>query len=429
MPKDKVIVGLDIGSSKICVIIATVPEDDKVNVIGVSSVPSRGLRKGQIVDIEEAVASITECLEAAERMAGYSVGNALVSVSGTHIECQNSKGVVAVAQPHGEIDISDVRRVVDAARAISLSSSREIIHVIPRHFTIDSQSGIKDPIGMTGVRLEVETHIVTGATTALRNLAKSVAEVGISVDDLVFSGIASSEAVLTETEKELGVILVDIGGGTTDISMYVDGSLAYSSVLPVGARNITNDLAIGLRVSLEAAEKIKLALSQKTKYAVEPEDETVEIEKERDKKKEDLLDISDLAIEDEVKRVSRKTLVDGIIKPRLTEIINMVKLEVQKSGLGGLSPAGVVVTGGGAETIGILDLVKHEMAMPARIGLPTGAIGLIDEVSGPAYATSLGLVLYGARTESQESRKPMVGMIEIKGIVAKGVDWVRSLLP
>ncbi len=429
MPKDKVIVGLDIGSSKICAIIATVPPEEKVNVIGVASVPSRGLRKGQIVDIEEAVSAITECLESAERMAGYSVGSAIISVSGTHIECQNSKGVVAVSQPHGEIDMDDVKRVIDAAKAISLSSSREIIHVIPRHFTIDSQAGIKDPVGMTGVRLEVETHIVTGATTSLRNLAKSVAEVGIGADDLVYSGIASSEAVLTETEKELGVVCVDIGGGTTDITMFVDGSLAYSSVLPVGAKNITNDLAIGLRISLESAEKIKLALSQKVKFAVEADD-AIDVEKlAKDKKRDDTLDLSDLGLEDEVKTVSRKTLVDGIIKPRMTEIINMIKLEIQKSGLGGLLPAGVVVTGGGAETAGILDIFKRELAMPARVGLPTGATGLIDEISGPAYSTCLGLVLYGAKTENAEGRKQMVGMVEIKGVVGKGVDWIKSFLP
>ena len=429
MPKDKVIVGVDIGSSKICAIIATVPPDEKVNVIGVSSIPSRGMRKGQIVDIEEAVAAITECLDSAERMAGYSVGSAIISVSGTHIECQNSKGVVAVSEPHGEIDMDDVKRVIDAAKAISLSSSREIIHVIPRHFTIDSQAGIKDPVGMTGVRLEVETHIVTGATTSLRNLAKSVAEVGIGVDDLVYSGIASSEAVLTETEKELGVVLVDIGGGTIDITMFVDGSLAYSSVLPVGAKNITNDLAIGLRISLESAEKIKIALSQKVKFAVEADD-AVNIDKlSKDKKKDDTLDLSDLGLDDDVKTVSRKTLVDGIIKPRMTEIINMIKLEVQKSGLAGLLPAGVVVTGGGAETAGILDLFKRELAMPARVGLPSGATGLIDEISGPAYSTCLGLVLYGAKTENAEGRKQMVGMVEIKGLVGKGVDWVKSFLP
>ena len=221
MSKDKVVVGIDIGSSKITTVIASVDNISPVNIIGVSTVPSRGLRKGQVVDIDESVSSITQSVEAAERMAGYSVGSAFVSVDGTHIESQNSKGVVAISDPSGEITQDDVLRVIEAARAISLPSSREILHVIPRYFVVDSQSGIKDPLGMTGVRMEVETHIVTGATTALRNIAKCISQVGIDVEGMVFSGLASSYAVLTDTERELGVILVDFGGGTTDLCIFV----------------------------------------------------------------------------------------------------------------------------------------------------------------------------------------------------------------
>src|SRR3989304_3214559 len=243
MPKDKVVVGIDIGSSKVGTVVATLGEDYTPNIIGVASYPAKGLRKGQVVDIDEAVHSIAQSVEAAERMAGYSIGTAFVSVDGSHVESQNSKGVVAVSDQSGEISPEAVTRVVEAARAISLPSSREILHVIPRFFVVDSQSGIKDPLGMTGVRMEVETHIITGATTALRNIAKCVSQVGIDVVGLVFSGLAGSYSVLTDTEKELGVVLVDFGGGNTDISIFQDGAPAHCAVLPIGARNVTNDLA------------------------------------------------------------------------------------------------------------------------------------------------------------------------------------------
>ncbi|OGD86123.1 cell division protein FtsA [Candidatus Curtissbacteria bacterium RBG_16_39_7] len=426
MPKDKVIVGIDIASSKFSTVIATISPEGAPNVLGVATVGSRGIRKGQVVDIEDTVGAISECLEGSERMAGYSVGKAFVTVGGTHIQYQNSKGVVAVAEPQSEITQDDVRRVIEAARAISLPSSREIIHVIPRYFVVDSQSGIKDPVGMTGVRLEVETHIISGAATSLRNIAKCVQEIGVDVEGLVFSGLASAEAVLSETEKELGVILVDLGGGTTDICLYIEGSLAYSSVLPVGAKNITNDLAIGLRVSLETAEKIKLVLSQKPKLAVQPEEEAVL----KEEKEEDVLDIAALEVAEDIKKVSKKTLIEGIMKPRMKEILNMVKIDIQKSGFGGMTPAGLVLTGGGAETTGISELARHELAMPVRIGVPQGATGLIEEVTFPSYAATLGLVLYGAKAEvTEEQRLPIVGRVEIKGLVGKGVDWLKSLLP
>ena len=424
MQKDKIIVGIDVGSSKVTTIIAA-SEEERVNIIGVASYPSKGLRKGQVVDIDEAVSSITQSVEAAERMAGYSIGAAFVSVDGTHIESQNSKGVVAIGDPNGEISQDDILRVVEAARAISLPSTKEILHVIPRNFIVDSQAGVKDPIGMTGVRLEVETHIITGAATALRNIAKCVSQVGVDVEGMVFSGLASAYSTLTDTEKELGVILVDLGGGTTDVVVFTEGAPLYTSVLPVGARNITNDLAIGLRVSLESAEKIKLALSSPPTIAVEPDSEG----NVHDKKEADELDITSLGIEEDLRHVSKKTLVDGIMKPRLREILNMVKLEIQKSQAAGLTPSGVVLTGGGAATSGILELAKQELGMPTRVGLPQGATGLVEEVLSPAYAASLGLIHYGAQFQQEEVRLPLVGRIEIKNVVSKGLSLIKNLLP
>ena len=358
-------------------------------------------------------------------MAGYSVGTAFVSVDGTHIESQNSKGVVAVSNPQGEITVEDVDRVIEAARAISLPSSKEIIHVIPRFFTVDSQSGIKDPLGMNGVRLEVETNIITGETTALRNIAKCATQVGVDVEGMVFSGIAATYSVLNDTEKELGVILVDFGGGTTDICIFLDGAPAHCAVLPIGARNVTNDLAIGLRISLDSAEKIKLALSRPPKIAVEPDQNG----EPKDKKESDQLDVSGLSIEEDLKSVSKKTLTDGIIKPRLREIINMMKIEIQKAGFVGLTPSGVVLTGGGAQTAGIVDIAKQELGMPVRIGVPQGVTGMVDEIAYSSYAASVGLVIYGSTFEQEDVRLPLVGRVEVKNIFNKGISFVKSLLP
>lgn len=435
MARDKILVGLDIGTSKIATLIGSIGLDSHLNIIGVSVVSSRGIRKGQVVDIEEATRAITESLESAERMAGYSVSKAYVSVGGSHITCQNSHGVVAVAEPDKEIVKTDVDRVIEAAKAVSLPSSREILHVLPRGFMVDSQEGVKDPVGMTGVRLEVDTHLITGGVTADRNLAKCVSEVGVDVEALVFGGLASSRAVLTETEKELGVVLVDIGAGTTDICLYLEGSLAFSSVIPVGAKNITNDLAIGLRVSLESAEKIKLALGQKQKEMI-----TLEPKEEKGlpagRQGEDEIDLSFLKLPEEVNKVSKRTLVDGIIKPRLNEIFAMVGLEIKKSGFGGLTPGGIILTGGGAQTIGIAEAAKRNLAMPVRIGLPLDLSGLVDEIQNPSFAASVGLLQFGAENEaiikrisSFSSMGGLVGKLPLRGAAGKIIDLVKSFLP
>ncbi len=420
MPKVQLISAIDIGTTKITTVIASVsPDAEKINVIGVSNEPAKGLRKSQIVDIDETIESITQSVEAAERMAGYSISSALASISGIHIESLNSKGVVAVAEPEGEINENDVVRVIEAARAVSLPSSREVLHVIPRDFKVDSQEGVKDPVGMSGVRLEAEAHLVSGSSTAMRNISKCIAEIGIEVDSLVFSGLASAEAVLTATEKELGVVLVDLGGGSASIAIFVDGALSYSSVLPIGAKNITNDLAIGLRVSLESAEKIKLALSQKN-----------------DDADSDELDVKKLNLNEEVGKLSKKTLVEGIIRPRLNEIFSLIGDEIKKSGFGGATPAGVVVTGGGALTVGLSSACKRSLSLPVRLGYPKGLSGLVDEIKSPAFATAWGLIEYGIKNakgvKSDSSMKAMsklLGKIPVKGVFDKAVKLVKSFLP
>lgn len=432
MAKDKIICGVDVGSSKIATLIASVDENGKINLIGVSSTVSRGVKKTQVVDIEEAVGAITESVEAAERMAGYSISQAFVSLGGPQIESVNQHAVVAVSEPEGEIKESDIQRVNDAARAIPLPSSREILHVIPRTFTVDGQEGIKDPIGMTGVRLETETHIITGSTTSMRNLVKCISQVGIDVNELVFSGIASAIAVVTDTEKELGVVVVDIGGETTDVVIFIDGSVAYSSVVPIGARHITSDMAVGLRVSLESAEKIKLSLSKEpNRPALAARIEEEGKSSLAKKKEEEAIDVNALGITEDVQKISRKAVVDGIIKPRLQEIFKYVGKEIKKSGFGTQVPSGLVICGGGGQTVGVLDQAKYVLGFPARLGQIEGLAGLIEEIDSPAFATAAGLILYGSTQGSQNQMHIPVlsGSLPIRGAIQKGIDLVKSFLP
>jgi cell division protein FtsA len=419
MTKNKIIAGIELGSSKSVTIVAQVTTDEMyqetINIIGVSQVPSKGVKKGQIVNIEESVESAISSIEAAERMAGHNIDSAFVSLGGAHISSQNSHGVVAVSGPNGEIVSSDVDRVIEAASAISLPTSREIVHVLPREFVVDGESGVKDPIGMSGVRLEVETHVVTASSAALKNLTKSLGESGVKIDDIVFSGLASSFSVLTETEKELGCVLIDIGAGTTSVVAYVDGSLAYSGVIPVGAKNVTNDIAIGLRVSLDTAEKIKLSLSN-TKANKDQKDE---------------VDLSSLGIT-ELSKVSKKTLVEGIIRPRLNEIFTMVRLELEKEKIINRIPSGAVVTGGGAKTIGLIDSAKRMLSVPVRLGLPTGVSGLIDDVIDPMFSVPVGLLLYGAKQDVQETnglKFPVKLNFKGVGFLHNIIQSIKDLLP
>lgn len=433
MARDHIVSGIDIGTSKITTLIATLSEEGDAQVIGVSTVASKGLRKGQIVNIEEATAAISQSLESAERMAGTSVAKAFLSVGGNHIASQNSHGVVAVAEPDREITESDVSRVIEAAKAVSLPSSREILHVLPRGYIVDSQEGIVDPIGMTGIRLEVDTHLVTGGATAVRNLRKCVEELGVEVNGMVFGGLAAAEASISETEKELGVVLIDIGGGTTDVAIYVEGALSYSSVIPIGAINITKDLAAGLRVSLETAEKVKLLLGQTPKLPAVSQEE--EKSKSSRNDKTDELDVTSLGFPEELRVLSRRTLVEGIIKPRLNEIFTMVALELKRSGFGGMTPSGVVITGGGAQTVGAVEAARRNLAMPVHIGVPKRMSGLIDEITTSAFTASVGLLLYGGKMEKVTNGSFFSGFgkmgdkVQIKGIAGKILDLVKSFMP
>lgn len=425
MNKNKIVAGIELGSSKVTTIISQVQVnpttfESSVNVVGVSSCESKGIKKGQIVDIEEATEAIISSVEAAERMAGYSLESAFVALGGAHLHSQNSHGVVAVADPEGEIIAEDVDRAIEAASAISLPQSREVIHVLPRDFIVDGEAGVKDPVGMSGVRLEVETHIVTAATAAIKNIQKALGEVGVEISGMVYSGLAASEAVLSSTEKELGCVLVDFGGGTTSVAVYIDGALSYSGVIPIGSKNVTNDLAIGLRVSLESAEKIKIALSEDAKRKSK-----LKVTEEVDQ-----IDLSELGIT-EAKRVSKKTLIEGIIRPRLNEIFTMVKIELERAGIANRIPSGVIITGGGAEIVGVEDSAKRMLSLPVRIGSPRGVTGLIDDIISPSFATPVGLVLYGAKQEPKEKLTGFGKKFKLPstGIAGKLFDSIRNLLP
>jgi cell division protein FtsA len=421
MTKLRIIAGIELGSNKIATLISQVATDPvtmetSVNIMGAASSTSRGIKKGQIVDIEEAVEAIISSVEAAERMAGYNLESAYIALGGAHIHSQNSHGVVAISEPNGEINQNDVDRAVEAASAISMPVSREIVHVMPREYVVDGEAGVRDPVGMSGVRLEVDTHIVSAGSSAIKNVKKAVNEVGIQIDDLVFSGIASAEAVLSSTEKELGCVLIDIGGGTTSIAVYTEGALSYSGVIPVGAKNVTNDLAIGLRVSLETAEKIKLALSDKKR-----------------KDESDEMDLIGLGVT-EVTKISKKTLLEGIIRPRLNEIFTMVRIELEKEGLANRIPSGAVITGGGAETAGAIESAKRMLSLPVRLGIPKGVGGLVDDVMNPAFSTCVGLLLFGAKEAPQDGdltrfTKKIKLPVGASGIFGKIITSIKDLLP
>ncbi|MBU4078594.1 cell division protein FtsA [Patescibacteria group bacterium] len=420
MNKAKIIAGIELGSSKITTLVAQVVSDqitfeNSINIVGAASSESKGIKKGQIVNIEEATEAIISSVEAAERMAGYNLDRAYIAIGGAHIHSQNSHGVVAVSDPSGEISADDVSRVIEAASAISLPQSREIIHILPREFIVDGEAGAKDPLGMSGIRLEVDTHIITASNAAIKNIRKAVNEVGIEIEGLVYSGLSASEAVLSSTEKELGCVLIDIGGGTTSMAAFVEGALSYSSVIPIGAKNVTNDLAIGLRVSLESSEKIKIMLSEATKLKKPDGDE---------------VDLTDLDLP-EVRKISKKTLVEGIIKPRLNEIFSIVRMELEKENLNGRIPSGAIITGGGAETAGCLESAKRTLSLPVRIGKPQGIGGLIDDIMTPAYATVVGLIMYGTENLTNEHLTSFTKKIKLptKGIAGKFFNFIKDLLP
>lgn len=399
MSSRKIVTGLDIGTTKICTIIAEVTSNEEFEIIGIGFSPSKGLKKGIVVDIDKASNAIRDSINKAQIMAGIEVNSAFIGIAGSHITSINNHGVVAVSGDEKEITRNDIDRVMEAAQIISLPAEEEIIHVIPREFIVDGYKGIKDPLGMSGVRLEVETHIVKGSSTSIQNLVKSVIRAGIEVNDIVLEPLASSKSVLTEDEKELGVILVDIGGGTTDIVVFHEGSIVATYVLPVGGNHVTHDIAIGLRTPISEAEKIKVNYGTTLlEESDEEEDYYIEV----------------LSASGENKREIPRRLLTNVIEPRTKEMYEMINRQIYSAGPKDLTPAGVVLTGGASLLDGSTDLAEDVFDLPVRLGKPDYVYGLSDVIDDPLYknkdgkipkaifSTVIGLIEYGLENEPTE---------------------------
>ena len=410
MEREAVLVGIDVGTTKVVALIGEVSRDGSITIIGKGPVPSAGLKKGVVVNIDQTVHSIATAVEHAERLSGWKIDRAFVGVGGQHVESQNSRGAVAVSGHNREITREDVNRATEVARAVSIPSNREVLHVLPRGFIVDGQEGVKDPLGMSAIRLEVETHIVTAAATAVQNLTKCVLAAGVKIDELVASSLASAEAVLTETEKELGVAVADIGAGTIDIALYAEGSPFHTAVLPVGGNNVTNDIAIGIKTSLQVAEELKVRHGTAHLGSID-EDEAISVA---------------VLGEDAGRTVSRLE-VCRIIEARMREVFELVRAEIEGAGQG-MMPAGIILTGGGAQLAGVSELGRDVLQMPVRIAAPAGVGGLVDNLLTPVYSTAVGLLTWGAATVTAheptryESAPALGGLGRIR-------DAIRSIFP
>ncbi|MBI2849056.1 MAG: cell division protein FtsA [Chloroflexi bacterium] len=411
MAKDNVITAIDVGTTKVCTLVGEINRDDEVQIIGVGTAASRGLRKGMVVDIDETVEAIRESVEAAERSGGHKIVSAHVGIAGGHISSVNNRGVVATSRSDRVITPEDVSRAMDSARTVNIPSNREIIHVIPRSYTIDGQEGVRNPLGMYGFRLDLEAHIVTGAVTSIQNLTKCIQKVGIEVAGMVLQPIASSEAILTEEEKELGVIIADMGGGTTDIGVFIEGAIWHTAVLPVAGYHISNDIAIGLRTPFAVAEDIKGQHGHALPDSVDAEEK---------------IDIATFGANGH-RSVSVRQLSE-IIHARVEEILGMILVEIKRCGYDGLLPAGLVLTGGTANLHGMEALARDVTQLPVRIGRPNALQGLVDSLNDPAYATSVGLLLWGMRNEATNNRPRHYGQ-HFGTAYRRLIDWLKELLP
>jgi len=405
---ENVIVGIDVGTTKVCTLIGQMSGGLMPRIIGVGVVPSRGIRKGMIVNVHEATEAIARSVDKAERTAGIQVEQAYVSLSGDHITGVNSRGVVAISRGERGIVVSDIERALDAAQAIAIPHNQEVLHVIPRNYNIDGQDGIREPLGMHGFRLEVEAHIITGASSAIQNLTKCINALDTEAEELVLNPLAAGEAALTPTEREMGVVLADIGGGTTDISIFIEGSVWHTVILPIGGHHLTNDIAVGLRAPYATAEEIKKKSGHALPSSI-AEDE--------------MLDIAAFG-EQARQQVPRRFLAE-IIEARTVEILELIMKEVKRSGYDGLLPAGLVLCGGTADLSGIQELGRETLGLPVRVGAPRGLRGLVDVLNDPAYTTSVGLLLWGLRRES--ALRPRKGKTNT---TRKIMDWLRrAFLP
>ena len=403
---NSLIVGLDIGTSKVVAIVGEITLEGDIDIIGIGTQPSRGLKKGVVVNIESTVQSIQRAVEEAELMAGCQIRSFYAGIAGSHIRSINSHGIVAIKEK--EVTAADVARVIDAAKAVAIPADQRIIHVLPQEFVIDNSEGIRDPISMSGVRLEAKVHLVTGAMSAAQNIIKCVRRCGLEVDDIILEQLAASAAVLTDDEKELGVCLVDIGGGTTDIAVFSDGAIRHTAVIPIAGDQVTNDIAVALRTPTQYANEIKI------KYAcalrqLAAEDETIEVPSVGDR---------------EPRTLARQTLAE-VVEPRYEELLGLVQAELRRSGFEEICAAGVVLTGGSSKMEGAIELAEEIFHMPVRLGYPQHISGLVDVVRNPIHSTGVGLLLFGNRQQSALSSYQLDEYSEA-GIWSRMKSWFQG---
>ena len=402
----KLLVGLDIGTSKVVTIVGEISPENVLEVIGIGSNPSRGLKRGVVVNIESTVQSIQRAIEEAELMAGCEIHTVYSGIAGSHVRSLNSHGIVAIRDK--EVSASDVDRVIDAARAVAIPADQKVLHVLPQEFLIDSQEGIREPIGMSGVRLEAKVHLVTGAVSAAQNIVKCIQRCGLDVEDVVLEQLASSHAVLTEDEKELGICLVDMGGGTTDIAVFCGGAIQHTAVIPIAGDQVTNDIAVSLRTPTQYAEEIKIkyacALSQLANV-----DETIEVPSVGDRPP---------------RRLARQTHAE-VVEPRYEELFSLVRDELRRSGFEELIAAGIVLTGGCAKMEGAIELAEEIFHVPVRLGVPQYVGGLSDVVRNPIHATGVGLLLYGKETVQARADRS-VANVGMPGVFERMKNWFQG---
>jgi len=405
--QNRIIVGLDIGTSKVVALVAEVDADGQIEIIGMGSHPSRGMKKGVVVNIESTVQSVQRAIEEAELMAGCQIDSVYVGIAGSHVRSLNSHGIVAIKD--GEVIEADLERVLDAAQAVAIPADQKILHILPQEYVIDNQEGIREPLGMSGVRLEAKVHLVTCAVNAAQNIEKCIKRCGLSVDEVILEQVASSYSVLTDDERELGVCMVDIGGGTSDIAIFTEGSIRYTGVIPIAGDQVTNDIAMALRTPTQYAEEIKIkyacALTQ-----LASADETIKVPSVGDRPPRDL---------------SRQSLAE-VVEPRYDELFTLVQAELRRSGFEDLIPAGIVLTGGTSKMEGVVELAEEIFHMPVRIGAPSRVKGLTDIVRNPIYSTAVGLLEYGAVHSRQSNARSRSAQSNGLGMFTKMKDWIQS---
>src|SRR5213594_2026172 len=408
MAEQTVLVAIDIGTTKVCVLIGETAERGGVDVIGIGKAVSDGLRKGVVIDIDRTVQSVANAVDAAERLSGLEVRSAFVGISGSHIGSQNSRGMVAVSGSRHDVDREDTMRAIEAARAVSIPNTREILHVVPRGYVVDGQDGVRDPIGMSAVRLEVETHIVTASTPSVQNLTKCVQRAGVEIDELVLAPLATAETTLNEEDRELGVALADIGGDTTDVAIFQDGSISHSATIPMGGRSVTADLGIVLRVTPDVAESVKFRYGSAMPMGVDPDE---------------VLRVTSIG-EETSHGVTRRHIAE-IVESRVSEIFKFIGAEIEAAGATNRLQAGLVLTGGGSLLNGVLRAARDQLGMSARVVGPTGLGGLTDQIATPPYSAASGLLLWGAHNwpseEDRASTRALEGVTSRIGKIFKGL--------